>query len=48
MTEKDFCNMFRKMNASIEHDLEFLILLKGNSFRNITFFRKNPQAVLEE
>ena len=28
----DFCNMFRKLNTSTEHDLEFLMLLKVNSF----------------
>ena len=44
----DFCNMFRKLNTSTEHDLEFLMLLKGNSFQNVTFFRKNPQKVIEE
>ena len=40
--------MFRKLNTSTEHDLEFLMLLKGNSFQNVTFFRKNPQKVIEE
>ena len=35
---KDFCNIFRKLNASTEHDLEFLMLLKGNPFQNGTFF----------
>ena len=51
MTKKkkeDFCNMFRKLNTSTEHELEFLMLLKGNSFQNVTFFRKNPQKVIEE
>ena len=41
-------NMFRKLNTSTEHDLEFLILLKGNSLQNVTFFCKNPQKVMEE
>ena len=47
--------MFGKLNASTEHDLEFLItgnysqeLLTGNSLQNVTFFRKNPQKVIEE
>ena len=40
--------MFRKLNASIEHDLEFLMLLKGNYLQNITFFHKNPQKVIDE
>ena len=40
--------MFRKLNASTEHDLEFLMLLKGNSLQNVTFFCKNPQKVIEE
>ena len=41
--------MFRKLNTSTEHDLEFLMLLKGNSFQNVTFFsRKNPQKVIED
>ena len=44
----DFCNMFRKLNTSTEHDLEFLMLLNGNSFPNVTFFLKNPQKVIEE
>ena len=44
----DFCNMFRKLNTSAEDELEFLMLLKGNSFQNVTFFRKNPQKVIEE
>ena len=38
--------MFRKLNASTEHDLEFLMLLNGNSFPNVTFFLKNPQKVI--
>ena len=29
--------MFRKLSTSTEHDLEFLMLLKGNSFQNVTF-----------
>ena len=40
--------MFRKLNTSTEHNLEFLMLLKGNSFRNVTFLSKNPQKVIEE
>ena len=40
--------MFRKLNASTEHGLEFLMLLKGNSLQNVIFFRKNPQKVIEE
>ena len=48
MTKIDFCNMFGKLNASTEHDLEFLMLLAGNSLQNVTFFRKNPQKVIEE
>ena len=40
--------MFRKLNASTEHDLEFLMLFNGNSFPNVTFFLKNPQKVIEE
>ena len=39
--------MFKKLNKSTEHDLEFLTLLKGNSFQNVTFFLKNPQKVIE-
>ena len=38
--------MFRKLNASTEHDLEFLMLFNGNSFPNVTFFLKNPQKVI--
>ena len=30
--------MSRKLNTSTEYHLEFLILLKGNSFQNVTFF----------
>ena len=30
--------MFRKLNISTEHDLESLMLLRGNSFQNVTFF----------
>ena len=37
--------MFRKLNVSTEHDLEFLMVLTGNSLQNVTFFRKNPQKV---
>ena len=44
----DFCNMFKKLNKSTEHDLEFLTLLKGNSFQNVTFFLKNPQKVIKD
>ena len=29
--------MFRKLNTSNESDLEFFMLLKGNSFQNVTF-----------
>ena len=36
----DFCNMFRKLNTSTEDELEFLMLLKGNSFQNVTFFAR--------
>ena len=46
MKKIDFCNMFRKLNTSTEHDLEFLMVLKGNSFQNVIFFRKNPQKKL--
>ena len=35
--------MFRKLNTSTQHDLEFLMLFKGNSFQN--FFCKNTQKV---
>ena len=35
--------MFRKLNASAELDLEFLMLFNGNSFPNVTFFLENPQ-----
>ena len=40
--------MFRKLNISTEDDLELLMLLKGNSFQNVTFFRNNSQKVIEE
>ena len=40
--------MFRKLNTPTEHDLELLMLFKGNSFQNVTFFRKSPQKVKEE
>ena len=40
--------MFRKLNTSTEHDLEFLMLPKGNSFQIIPLFRKNPQKGIEE
>ena len=40
--------MFRKLNTSTEHDLEFVMLLKGNSGQNVIFFRKNPQKVIED
>ena len=36
--------MFRKLSASTEHDLEFLMLLTGNFLQNV----KNPQKVIEE
>ena len=32
--------MFRKQYGSTEHDLEFLMLLKGNPFQNVTFFAR--------
>ena len=38
--------MFRKLNASTEHDLEFLMLFNGKFFPNVTFFLKNPQKVI--
>ena len=38
--------MFRKLNASAEPDLEFLMLFNGNSFPSVTFFLKNPQNVI--
>ena len=38
--------MFRKLNASTEHDLGLLMLFNGNSFPNVTFFLKNPQKVI--
>ena len=44
----DFCDMFRKLNILTEDDLEFFMLLKGNYFQNVTFFRSNPQKVIEE
>ena len=40
--------MFRKLNTSTDQDLEFLMLLKENSFQNVTLFCENPQKVLEE
>ena len=43
----DFCKMFKKLNTSTEHGLEFLLLLKGNSFQNVTFFCKISQKVIE-
>ena len=46
--KKNFCNMFRKLNLSTEHDLESLMLLRGKSFQNVTFFHKNPQKFIEE
>ena len=46
--KKIFCNMFRKLNLSTEHDLESLMLLRGKSFQNVTFFHKNPQKFIEE
>ena len=39
--------MFKKLNTSTEHDLEFLTLLKGSSFQNVPFFLKNPQKVIK-
>ena len=38
--------MFRKPNATTEHDLEFLMLFNENSFPSVTFFVKNPQKVI--
>ena len=46
--QKIYFYMFRKLNTSAEHELEFLMLLKGNSLQNVTFFCKNPQKVIEE
>ena len=40
--------MFRKLNTSTESDLEFLMLLKGKSFQDVTLFHKNTQKVIEE
>ena len=38
--------MFRRLNASSEHDLEFIMLFSGNVFPNVTFFLKNLQKVI--
>ena len=32
--------MYRKLNTQAEGDLEFFMLLKGNSFQNLTFFAR--------
>ena len=32
--------MFRKLNPLTESDLEFFMVLKGNSFQNVTFFAR--------
>ena len=40
--------MFTRLNTSTEHELEFPMLLKGNSFQNVNIFDKNPQKVIEE
>ena len=40
--------MSRKLNTTTEDDLEFLMLLKGNSFENVTLFSNNPQNVTEK
>ena len=49
MTKNRFLQHVQKtMNTSTEHDLEFLMLLEGNSSQNVTFFRKNQQKVMEE
>ena len=38
--------MSRKLNASTEHDLEFLMLFNGKSVSNVTFFFKSLQKVI--
>ena len=48
MTKNRFLKYVQKMDTSTESDLEFLVLLKRNSYQNITFFRKNPQKVIEK
>ena len=48
MTKNRFLKYVQKMDTSTESDLEFLVLLTENSQQNITFFRKNPQKVIEE
>ena len=40
--------MFRKLNTSTEHNLEFLMLFNGNYFPDVTFFLKNEQKAIEE
>ena len=40
--------MFRRLNTSTESDLEFVMLLKENSFKNVIFFHKDPQKVVEQ
>ena len=36
LTKIDFCNRFRKLNSLTESDLEFFMLLKGNSLRKFS------------
>ena len=40
--------MFRKLNTETEGDLEFFMLLKGNTFQNSNVFPKNSQKVIED
>ena len=41
MTKNRFLQHVQKtMNTSTEHDLEFLMLLEGNSFQNVNFFAR--------
>ena len=39
-----FCNILRKLNTSTEHDLEFLMLLNGNSLQNVTFLQESTKS----
>ena len=48
MTKNIFLQYVRKTERINWHDLELLMLLKGNPFQNVTFFSKNPQKVIEE
>ena len=48
MTKNRFLHVQKTLSASTVHDLEFLMLLKGNSLQNVTFFCKNSQKVIEE